>query len=37
MTELDLKLQDLKNAFDNLKEENKRLKFSNSILEKEVE
>lgn len=37
MTELDLKLQDLKNAFDNLKEENKRFKFSNSILEKELQ
>lgn len=36
MTELDLKLQDLKNAFDGLKEENKRLKFSNSVLEKEL-
>lgn len=37
MTELDLKLQELKNAFDNLKEENKRFKFSNSILEKELQ
>ena len=37
MTELDLKIQELKNAFDNLKEENKRFKFSNSILEKELQ
>lgn len=37
MTELDLKLQDLKNAFNSLKEENKRLKFSNSVLEKELQ
>lgn len=36
MTELDLKLQELKNAFDNLKEENKRFKFSNTMLEKRV-
>lgn len=37
MTELDLKLQDLKNAFNGLKAENKRLKFSNSVLEKELQ
>lgn len=37
MTELDLKLQELKNAFNDLKEENKRFKFSNSILEKELQ
>lgn len=37
MTELDLKLQELKNAFDDLKEENKRIKFSNSMLEKELQ
>lgn len=37
MTELDLKLQDLKNAFNELKEENKRFKFSNSMLEKELQ
>lgn len=37
MTELDLKIQELKNAFNDLKEENKRLKFSNSILEKELQ
>lgn len=37
MTELDLKLQDLKNAFDSLKEENKRFKFSNTMLEKELQ
>lgn len=37
LTELDLKLQDLKNAFNELKEENKRFKFSNSMLEKELQ
>lgn len=36
MTELDLKIQELKNAFNDLKEENKRFKFSNSMLEKRV-
>lgn len=36
MTELDLKLQELKRAFENLKEENKRIKFSNALLEKEL-
>lgn len=36
MTELDLKLQELKRAFEDLKEENKRFKFSNSMLEKEL-
>lgn len=37
MTELDLKIQELKNAFNDLKEENKRFKFSNSILENELQ
>ena len=37
MTELDLKIQELKNAFNDLKEENKRFKFSNSMLEKELQ
>lgn len=36
MTELDLKLQDLKNILNKLKEENKRLKFSIEQLEKEL-
>lgn len=37
MTELDLKLQELKRAFEDLKEENKRIKFSNTMLEKELQ
>lgn len=36
MTEQDLKYQDLKREYEALKEENQRLRFSNSLLEKEL-
>ena len=36
MTEQDLKYQDLKREHEALKEENERLRFSNSLLEKEL-
>lgn len=37
MTEQDLKYQDLKREYEALKEENQRLRFSNSLLEKELQ
>lgn len=36
MTELDLKYQDLKKKYEELQEENERIRFSNSLLEKEL-
>lgn len=36
MTEMDLKLQELKRAFQNLREENERFRRSNELLEEEL-
>lgn len=37
MTEQDLKYQDLKRRYEAMKKENERLRFSNSLLEKELQ
>lgn len=37
MTEQELKYQDLKREYEKLKEENKRIRFSNGLLEKELQ